>query len=78
MPMCNPCLLLQACIKVVRFINIQVGKMQDSMDGKNIEAVLMELGIRIHRVIYEHLLMFQYSSVGKSTCDSVSNQKSTT
>jgi len=38
--------------------------MKDSMDGKNIEAVLTELGTRFHRVIYEHLLSFQYSSVG--------------
>lgn len=43
------------------------------MDGKNIEAVLMELGVRIHRVIYEHLLMFQYSSVGKSLQDFLDN-----
>jgi len=34
------------------------------MDGKNIEAVLTELGTRFHRVIYEHLLRFEYSSVG--------------
>lgn len=58
---------------MVRFVNIQVGKMKDSMDGKNIEAVLMELGVRIHRVIYEHLLMFQYSSVGKSLQDFLDN-----
>ena len=39
--------------------------MKDSMDGKNIETVLLELGTRLHRVIYDHLLVFQYSSVGK-------------
>jgi hypothetical protein len=39
--------------------------MKDSMDGKNAEAVLLELGTRLHRVIYEHVLQFQYSSIGK-------------
>jgi hypothetical protein len=39
--------------------------MKDSIDGQNIEAVLTELGTRLHRVIYEHVLLFQYSSIGK-------------
>ena len=58
-------LALQACVKIIRFISSQVEKMRDSMDGKNIEAVLTELGIRLHRVIYDHLLRFEYSLVGK-------------
>ena len=42
-----------------------VEKMKDSLDGKNVEAVLMEFGTRFHRVIYDHLLQYQYSSMGK-------------
>lgn len=53
-----------ACVKVVKFINQNVEKIRDSLDGKNVEAVLMELGTRFHRTIYEHLQQFQYSSVG--------------
>lgn len=53
-----------ACRKVLQFVNSQVEKIRDSLDGKNVEAVLLELGTRFHRVIFEHLQQFQYSSVG--------------
>ena len=36
------------------------------LDGKNVDAVLTEFGIRLHRVIFEHLQQFQYSSMGES------------
>jgi hypothetical protein len=52
------------CGKVVKFLNYYVEKIRDSLDGKNVEAVLTELGVRFHRIIYEHLLQFQFSSVG--------------
>ncbi|OXA59892.1 exocyst complex component 5 [Folsomia candida] len=60
-----------ACMKIVRFVNSQSAKMKDSIDGQNIEAVLLELGTRLHRVIYEHVLVFQYSSIGavRILCD---------
>ena len=44
-----------ACVRVVKFVNYQYNKISDSMDGKNIEAVLTELGVRLHRAIYDHL-----------------------
>jgi len=64
-------MISSACEKVIRFLNVQVEKMRDSMDGKNIESILTELGTRLHRVIYEHILRFEYSSVGalSVTCD---------
>lgn len=34
------------------------------MDGKNVDTVLTELGIRFHRLIHEHLQQFSYSSMG--------------
>ncbi|RWS25108.1 exocyst complex component 5-like protein [Leptotrombidium deliense] len=60
-----------SCAKVVRFLNQCVEKAKDCLDGKNVEAFLTELGIRFHRVIYEHLLQFQFSSVGAmfAICD---------
>lgn len=53
-----------ACNRVVKFVNYQVDKIRESLDGKNIEFVLYELGIRLHRVIYDHLQQFSYSSAG--------------
>lgn len=34
------------------------------MDGKNVDTVLMELGVRFHRLIYEHLQQYSYSCMG--------------
>lgn len=52
------------CLKVVRFLSAHVQQIRNNLDGKNLEAVLMELGVRFHKVVYEHLLAFQYSSIG--------------
>ncbi len=41
--------------------------LKTSLDGKNLEVVLLELGIRLHRVIYEHLQQFTVSEIG-SVC----------
>ena len=54
-----------ACTKVVRFLSGYVQQIVPYLDGKNKESVLMELGVRFHKVVYEHLLQFQYSSIGK-------------
>ena len=56
---------MQACIKVCRFVSVQTERIRSSLDGKNQEAVLNELGVRFHRVIYEHFQQFQYNSMGK-------------
>ncbi|KAG1662389.1 Exocyst complex component 5 [Nymphon striatum] len=60
-----------ACSKVVKFVNQQVSIIRNSLDGKNVEAALTEFGTRLHRVIFEHLQQFQYSSVGAMSviCD---------
>lgn len=60
-----------ACSKVVRYINSQIDNIRFGLDGKNVEAVLTELGIRFHRVIYDHLLQYQYNSMGAmlAICD---------
>lgn len=34
------------------------------MDGKNVDTVLAELGVRFHRLIHEHLQQFSYTSMG--------------
>ncbi len=38
-----------ACTRVVRFVTGQHDKIRECMDGNNIEAVLLQLGIRVHR-----------------------------
>ena len=54
----------QACGKVVKYLSGQVDTIRFCLDGKNVDAVLMEIGMRFHRVVYDHLLQFQYNSMG--------------
>ncbi|EGW03231.1 Exocyst complex component 5 [Cricetulus griseus] len=53
-----------ACVKVCVYVRKQVEKIKNSMDGKNVDTVLMELGVRFHRLIYEHLQQYSYSCMG--------------
>ena len=50
----------------MRFISGQAARVKDSCDGKNVDAVLTELGERLHRTVLEHLLQFQYNTTGAS------------
>lgn len=56
--------LIQACVKVCGYVRKQVEKIRNSMDGKNVDTVLMEFGVRFHRLIYEHLQQYSYSCMG--------------
>ncbi|XP_015590995.1 exocyst complex component 5 [Cephus cinctus] len=60
-----------ACLVVVQYVTSMIRHIRDSLDGKNAESVLTELGIRFHRVIYEHLQQFQFNSAGAmcAICD---------
>uniref|UniRef100_A0A9J8C1I5 Exocyst complex component 5 n=1 Tax=Cyprinus carpio carpio TaxID=630221 RepID=A0A9J8C1I5_CYPCA len=53
-----------ACSKVCAYVSKQVKRVRRSMDGKNVDTVLTELGVRFHRLIHEHLQQFSYSSMG--------------
>jgi len=61
----------QACIKVVRWLCQLTGQLRDCLDGRNVEWVLQELGVRVHRTVYEHLMQYQFASAGAMTliCD---------
>jgi len=59
---------LQACLAVVQYVGSMVERIRDSVDGKNVEALMTEFGARFHRVIYEHLQQFQYNSAGERIC----------
>lgn len=60
-----------ACTSVVQFMRKSIKLIQECLHGKNTENVLIELGIRFHRVIYEHLLQYTYNSAGAlcAICD---------
>ncbi|XP_066993892.1 exocyst complex component 5 isoform X2 [Anabrus simplex] len=60
-----------ACLAVVQYVGSMVEQIRDSLDGKNVESLMMELGSRFHRVIFEHLQQFQYNSAGAmcAICD---------
>ncbi|KAI5102324.1 exocyst complex component 5, partial [Silurus meridionalis] len=53
-----------ACSKVCTYVSKQVERVRKSMDGKNVDTVLAELGVRFHRLIHEHLQQFTYTSMG--------------
>uniref|UniRef100_A0A8D8IFP8 Exocyst complex component 5 n=2 Tax=Culex pipiens TaxID=7175 RepID=A0A8D8IFP8_CULPI len=60
-----------ACLSVVQYINPLITLIQRTIDGENLSAVMTEFGVRYHRVIYEHLQQFQYSTAGAmcAICD---------
>lgn len=54
-----------ACEHVVQQIIPIIKQIQRCLDGENLKAVMSEIGIRLHRVIYEHLQQFQYTTAGE-------------
>ena len=62
---CSCMNLLQSCTKAVALIKECTEAITVSLDGKNAEVVLMEYGMRVHRILYEHILTFTVNSAGK-------------
>nr|XP_023030240.1 exocyst complex component 5 isoform X1 [Leptinotarsa decemlineata] len=60
-----------ACKTVLNYVKRIIKEIKASLDGNNVTAVLQELGIRLHRVVYEHMLQFQYNTAGAmvAICD---------
>ncbi|GAB1597556.1 exocyst complex component 5-like [Argonauta hians] len=54
----------EACARTVIFLHSQIENIRLSLDGKNVDVVLTELGTRFHRLIFEHFQQFQYNSLG--------------
>ena len=54
----------EACQNVVVYVLECHRVFDQSLDGKNLEVVLLEFGIRIQRVIYEHVQQFVISENG--------------
>ena len=60
-----------AAQRAVRWVGSCTERVRDCLDGRNVEWVLGELGVRLHRTIYEHLMTFQFAGAGAMTliCD---------
>ncbi|XP_026314909.1 exocyst complex component 5 [Hyposmocoma kahamanoa] len=60
-----------ACLAVVSYLSSVMEKIHDGLEGENLNAVTLELAVRLHRVIYEHLQNFQFNSAGAmiAICD---------
>lgn len=60
-----------ACQDVVKQLQPLLVQIQRCMDGDNLNAVLAEIGIRMHRTIYDHLQQFQFNTAGAmfAICD---------
>lgn len=52
-----------ACSAVCQHINECIAQIKKTIDGENLIEVLQELGVRFHRIIYEHLLQYQYNTL---------------
>lgn len=53
-----------ACQNAVQQIIPMIKQVQTYLDGENHKSVMNEIGIRLHRTIYEHLQQFQFSTAG--------------
>ncbi|XP_018570969.1 exocyst complex component 5 [Anoplophora glabripennis] len=60
-----------ACKTVSVYISGIIKEIKTNLDGNNVTAVLQELGIRLHRAVYDHMLQFQYNTAGAmvAICD---------
>lgn len=60
-----------ACLTVVQYVTGMIRHIRNTLDGKNLDYVLTELGVQFHKVIYDHLQQFQFNSAGAmcAICD---------
>ena len=54
-----------ACHQTCQFLETQRQIVTSCLDGKNQVATLMELGIRFHRVLVDHIQQFSFNSIGQ-------------
>ncbi|KAH7701331.1 CBR-SEC-10 protein, partial [Aphelenchoides avenae] len=53
-----------ACASVTKYVKRAVDRVRDSVDGKNLSAVLEELGTRMYTVVLGHIRSFSYNTAG--------------
>ena len=49
---------------MVRSIENQIARLEETLDGKNLIDILNEFGIRFHRLITDHVFKFEYNVSG--------------
>lgn len=54
-----------ACQHVVQQIIPIIKQIQKYLDGENLKGIIDEIGVRLHRTIFEHLQQFQYTTAGE-------------
>jgi exocyst complex component 5 len=54
-----------ACAKATHIIEVQIGRINTYLDGRNVNNALRDLGIKFHRCIYDHLLKYECNEIGK-------------
>ncbi|CAF3910431.1 unnamed protein product, partial [Rotaria sp. Silwood2] len=52
------------CKRVVRSIDNQIVRLEQTVDGKNLTSILNEFGLRFHRLITDHVFKFEYNISG--------------
>lgn len=60
-----------ACLAVVSYLNNVMDKIHGGLEGDNLHNVTLELAVRLHRIVYEHLHNYQFNSAGAmiAICD---------
>nr|XP_002125790.1 exocyst complex component 5 [Ciona intestinalis] len=60
-----------ACQMLCKYVKKVIDTMRTSLDGNNVDAVLKEFGTRYHRLVYDHLQQYSFSSMGgmMAICD---------
>ncbi|XP_024882406.1 exocyst complex component 5, partial [Temnothorax curvispinosus] len=60
-----------ACLVVVQYVSGMIRLIRNTLDGRHLDTALKELGIRFHKIIYDHLQQFQFNSAGAmcAICD---------
>lgn len=58
-------------MNVVQHLQTSIQQMKKCLDGENQRNVLHEFGIRLHRIIYDHLQTMQFNTAGAmcAICD---------
>uniref|UniRef100_A0A1A9X184 Exocyst complex component 5 n=1 Tax=Glossina brevipalpis TaxID=37001 RepID=A0A1A9X184_9MUSC len=60
-----------ACLHIVQNLQSIIKQIKTCIDGENQKNVLREFGIRLHRVVYDHLQTMQFNTAGAmcAICD---------
>ena len=55
----------------MQYINPLISQIKRTIDGDNLTTILQEFGVRLHRVVFDHLQQFQFNTAGAmcAICD---------